>query len=353
MEDYIDVKKFENDINEKKLEEVYQEIVKRAVKLIKKVARKKKIALVEKGDNTDIFYDIMFEFEKQSVAFQSVADLMEEFLRWDIDPEDDFGETKQQKLIKYIRTYNRIVAQLERYEKTEKEIEEKGFEILEKEKIDKLIELFKEMLAYKSKNYKNDWKFEEWIDNIDMHYHFFHEILNETLYKVKFGYILRENQIGNYNEIAVSDVEKIMGLIDLYKCLADENDGYKTYADFYKEIELKEGQTYVDLYNLEIEKFITLFKEMLEFVDAKYNSEDFEQLSYLVGKYYPYYNEIFVGLKASMWNPSETYISLLDRMETIYENLSKNYRKRNEYLKEYQKEVEEEKSKRNSNGNKE
>lgn len=211
------------------------------------------------------------------------------------------------------------------------------------------------MLTYKNKAYDDNWSFEQWIDNIDTHYHFFNESLNTVLRIIRFGYYFEDDYDYNYNEIEVDDVEKIIALQDLYEELADENAGYKHLAYYYKEIELEEGQTYSDVYELEKKKMMELFKEMLEFVNVKCcddssnylkssaNEEennksysyDLEDLASLVKQHYPYYNNILIHLSTLMWNPNVTYIVLIDSMEKIYESLSKSYKNREKDLQEY------------------
>lgn len=242
-----------------------------------------------------------------------------------------------------------------RYNEIRNEIQKNGYKTEEKKQIDKLIKLFKEMLIYKNKSYDDNWSFDEWIDNIDTQYHFFNESLDTVVRIIKFGYYIEDDY--NYNETEVSDVEKIIALQDLYKELIDEDEGYKKFAYYYNEIELKDGQTYSDVYELEKKKMVELFKEMLEFVNVKccddsYNylksseneevnensySCDIDDLMPLIKQYYPYYNNILNHLSALMWSTSVTYIVLIDSMEKIYESLSKSYKNREKDLQEYKK----------------
>lgn len=344
MGEFIKIEQFQEDIKEQKFEKVYKAIVKMTLELVNKIAKKKKIPLTKKEKcEEEIFYVIMYSFETYSVSFEGVPALMKALLRWNTTSEEDFEQTKEQKINEYITIYNGIIKELKYYEKLEKEIQEKGYEKLKNEKIEKLIQLFKEMLKYKNKEYNENWNFREWIDNVDTYYHYYHELFMKTLEKINYGYISLDTEYYSYDSIEVDEVERIRDIISLYNCLADEEDGYKNYAYFYKDFELKEGQTYSDLYNLQTEKFVKLFKEMLDFQNVEYNKDDnyFEYLSNCVSEHYPYYRDILMHLDVMMWNPTETYITLLDSMEKIYDNLSKNYKNHEQNMKDYQKELEE------------
>ena len=328
MKEYIEIEAFENDIKEKKFEKVFKEIVEKSMDLIKRIAKKRQIILdIKDGDNKeDIFYNILFSFERNTIYFTGVVTLMNSFLRWNIAPEDDFGETKEEKLEKYVNIYNAIIGELDYYEKAEKEIQIKGYEELKNEKIDSLIQVFKEMLKYKNKEYNENWSFEEWIDKIDMTYHYYHLELQEVLEVLKFGYYFVDIEKYNYDSIEVNEVETIILLENLYAILTCKGEDYTYFANFYKEIELKDDQTYSDVYDIEIEKLAKLFKEMLDYANVKYDTTDFFSLRTLICRYYPYYTDTIIHLRALMSMPDETYISKINSMEAIYENLSKSYK---------------------------
>lgn len=336
---FMELEKFQKYIDKKDYETPYNEIVKSTLELVKEIADKKKLHLEEwkNKKSKDIFYNILFTFEQGSVSFTNIQYLMKEFLNWNIILDEDIYQTKEQILIHMINLYNGVVSELTNYEKVEEDIQENGYKKLEKEKTEKLINLFKEMLQYKNKKYDENWSFEEWIENIDTHYHFYHESLIETLYKIKKGLILLDTDKYYYDSIKVDQVEKIISLTDLYENLNDKDDGYKNYAYFYREFELKEGQTYSDLYKLEQEKYVKLFQDMLDFINVKYDTDYFDDLSVLIREHYPYYNDVLIHLDDMMFSTKETYITILDRMENIYDNLSKNYKNHEKNLAEYEK----------------
>ena len=339
------IDEFQEDIDNGKLDITFDKLVNKAIELIKEIAKMKKLSIedIDFKDKESLFYYLKKLFEENSASFQSIVTLMNNFLRWNIAPEDDFGTTKEEKIEMYIRNYNLIIYELDDYENVENEIKEKGYENLKNEKIEKLISIFKEMLKYKEKEYKDNWCFKEWIDKIDTYYHFYHEELHNVLEQVENNCIDRNIYIDYQVSIRTDEVENMIALNDLYNELSSETDGYKHFADFYKEINLKEGQTYADLYNAEIEKFTVLFKEMLDFLNVKYNANDFYTLKSLVMNNYPYFLDNIISLDFIMSNPTETYISLLNEMEMIYDYFSKSYRNHEENMKKYKEELEKQK----------
>ena len=80
---------------------------------------------------------------------------------------------------------------------------------------------------------------------------------------------------------------------------------------------------------------------MLDFVNVKYDTDDFYKLRSLVKEAYPYYYEIFKTWNVSSSMPKTTYIEELNYMEDIYNNFSKTYKNHEENMKKYKKEWEE------------
>ena len=342
MKEKIKLEDFQKDLDARKYDDVYKKLVDISLKLVEEIIKKKNIKLPSKSRGRDYLYDIEYAFERQSATFQSVKYLMRFFLEWGIDYEDDpLYHTPEEVLESCVREYNRIISELNRYEKIEEEIKEKGYEKIKDEKIQKLIALFKKMMEYKNKKYDENWTIEKWIEEINMCYHYYNDSLMETLNQVKYGSIDREVEADYEEVIATDEVENIMCLEDLYYELNYPDGDYKHFANFYREFELKEGQTYEDLYNLEKEKFVKLFKEMLDFVNVKYDTDDFYKLRSLVKEAYPYYYEIFKTWNVSSSMPKTTYIKELNYMEDIYNNFSKTYKNHEENMKKYKKEWEE------------
>ena len=324
MKKYLDIKEFSLE----NLETSYEEIVQRSFVLIKEVACKRNIEqelekCVDLQDLHHNFYNIASCFERNNIAFKTVSVLFRQLELWEEDPEDIFALPKKEKIKLYVNLYNRIVKELELYESIKKEIQEKGYEALKKEKIEKLITLFEEMFRFKNKSYRLDWNFEEWIAQVDEKYHFFHDFFKDTIDAVNSHYRLVEIEDDSEEMVFLDEVEIIETLNSLYEVLEDEEDGYKQNAYFYPDFDLKEGQTYEEFYQLEIDKFVILFQELLKIKGVKWKAQDFLSLLILVKKEYPDYGEILFSLQVCFFSPSMTYIQKLDIMKMAYEELEK------------------------------
>ena len=228
MREKIKIDEFQEDIDNGKLDITFDKLVNKAIELIKEIAKMKKLSIedIDFKDKESLFYYLKKLFEENSASFQSIVTLMNNFLRWNIAPEDDFGTTKEEKIEMYIKNYNLIIYELDDYENVENEIKEKGYENLKNEKIEKLI---------------------------------------------------------------------------------------------------------------------SIFKEMLDFLKVKYNTNDFYALKSLVMNNYPYFLDNIISLDFMMSNPTETYISRLNGMGMIYDYFSKSYRNHEENMKKYKEELEKQK----------
>ena len=196
------------------------------------------------------------------------------------------------------------------------------------------------MLDYKNKSYDDKWSFEEWIEVIDKYYHFYHDTLERTLTQIQSNTLCRSIYMDYQVYIKTDDVENLIALDDLYCELDPETGDYKDFADFYEDIELEEGQTYEDLYNEKIEKLIGLFKEMLDYINVEHEENSFEVLKALIRDNFPYYGDNLISLSVMMSNPTETYISLLSRMDSVFNYFAKTYKNHEENLKKYNEELE-------------
>lgn len=334
----IEMKEFDKDIKEKNFEKVYWELVKRTIELTKKIVRIRNINLefpltIEEID----FYYVQYLFEKTTPYFESIPMIMNSFSRWNIDSIDHLQETEEHKITIYINLYNSALRELQYYQKIEDEIKEKGYQAVEKEHINQLISLFKEMLQYKNKEYQENWNFREWIDSMDTHYHYYHDELKQTLNVVLFG----SYELDDFNDlIEVTEVEKMIQLKSLYYILTEKENDYRKFADYYKEFDLQNGETYQDLYHDYQEKMLSLFEEMLDYAKAEYDKtrKDFNYLKIMVTDYYPFYSDTLLHLDVMISDPRVTYIELLNSMSDIYDSLSKNYKNREQRLKDYQEE---------------
>lgn len=343
MESKIKIDEFQEYIDKGKLNIIFNKIADKSIELIKKIATMKGFSLEETEnieDRETLFYYFEKLFEENSAYFQAIPNLMRNFAIWNIELIDGLGETKEEKIEMYIQGYNLILYELEEYEFIKNEIQKKGYEKLKNQKIKKLISAFKEMLDYKNKSYDDKWSFEEWIEVIDKHYHFYHDTLERTLTQIQSNTLCRSIYMDYQVYIKTDDVENLIALDDLYCELDPETGDYKDFADFYEDIELEEGQTYEDLYNEKKEKFIKLFKEMLDYINVKHEENSFETLKALIRDNFPYYRDNLISLSVMMSNPTETYISLLSSMDRVYNYFAKTYKNHEENVKKYNEELE-------------
>ena len=343
MESKIKIDEFQEYIDKGKLNIIFNKIADKSIELIKKIATMKGLSLEDIENIEDreaLFYYFEKLFEENSAYFQAIPNLMRNFAIWNIELIDGLGETKEEKIDMYIQGYNLTIYELEEYESIKNEIQKKGYEKLKNQKIKKLISAFKEMLDYKNKSYDDKWSFEEWIEVIDKHYHFYHDTLERTLTQIQSNTLCRSIYMDYQVYIKTDDVENLIALDDLYCELDPETGDYKDFADFYEDIELEEGQTYEDLYNEKKEKFIKLFKEMLDYINVKHEENSFETLKALIRDNFPYYRDNLISLSVMMSNPTETYISLLSSMDRVYNYFAKTYKNHEENLKKYNEELE-------------
>ena len=332
----IDIKDYEKAMQEGKYEDVYKDIVEKSMELVKEIGKIKNFEFPEDEEGTELYYSIKFYFDKNFGQFSSMCNLMENLSNWYCQ-DDYIADTKEKKIEYCINPYNVLVNELVRYNNTKKEIDEKGYEKVLEERKEKLLNIFMEMLEYKNKQYDKNWDITKFIDKISQYYNYYSDNLIE-LKDAILGYSI-EFDIEK-DSVEINNVERIMLIDENYNEFvprSDEDGGYKDFAYCYRDFELEDGQTYSDLYDLEEEKLIALFKEMLEFVGEE-TSEDEKYLRDLIDRViekYPFYGWRLSHLISH--NPYETYIQELDRMENLYEDLSKDYKNYEENMKEYEK----------------
>ena len=336
MNKNIKIEDYQSDIKQGNYEKIMDIIEGRALDLIKEIAAEQNIELsLENNANKEKkYYAIIRCFDGNNSYFESVSALMDMFLDWYSDNEFKLYSEKDMVTIS-IRLYNRVLSSFEKYQEAKEQICEKGYDVLKQQKIDRLIQLFKEMLIYKKVAYEDDWDFYKWIEVMDCKYHFYHEEFVNILDAIYTGSITKKFEDSRYDSIDVDCVEVILMLDSFYDLLTYKDTDYKEFANYYRDFELKDGETYKDLYDREKEKLRKLFMEMLDFLDVSYPSDDFDSLTSLIREHYPYYFDTMVSLKVTLADPKSTYIVELNDMEDIYENLSKNYKRHDEFMKKY------------------
>ena len=268
MNKNIKIEDYQSDIKQGNYEKIMDIIEGRALDLIKEIAAEQKIelSLENNADKEKKYYAIIRCFDGNNSYFESVSALMDMFLDWYSDNELKlYGEKSMVTIC--IRLYNRVLSSFEKYQKAKAQICEKGYDVLKQQKIDRLIQLFKEMLTYKKAGYEDDWDFYKWIEVMDCKYHFYHEEFVNILDAIYTGSITKNFEDSRYDSIDVDCVEVILMLDSFYDLLTYKDADYKEFANYYRDFELKDGETYKDLYDREKEKLRKLFMEMLDFLD--------------------------------------------------------------------------------------
>ena len=207
------------------------------------------------------------------------------------------------------------------------EKKKKDFETLLNERENKCRKLFKEMLEYKNKEYDENLDIVELIGKVIQYYTFYAGELR----------VLKQALIGNTIQfdidgdlVEVNDNGRLV-LIDKYYNLI-VNEDYKKVAYMYKDFELKDGQTYDDLYDIEYEKLDNLYRKMLEFLGEK----DLENEKNIEGKMLEKYPFYLLDIKRiNTYEPYSTVIERLNIMENVYEKLSRDYKNYEENMKKY------------------
>lgn len=264
MSKIIDINDYKDELEKEDYESVYNAIVNTSIKLAKEIAKIKNIKLSDNGDIEDKLFDIEFTFRKNCASFREIIYLMRELKKWNyedigdeeilVDDENnakiDLAETKEEKIKNYIKRYNSIILELEQYYNIEKEIKGNEYDKLIKQRIEKLIKVFKEMLDFKNEKYDVNWNFEQFVEKIKQHYNFYSEQLSNVisatnidstrqLHFVDYHTYIRipdtnlESISYNIDEeyIKINEIEAIMYLDNFYNELTCDDD-YKNYADY-------------------------------------------------------------------------------------------------------------------------
>lgn len=327
----IDIKDYESKLNEKKYDEIFDDLSEKSIKLSSEILKIKDYEISKEKTIESMFMEIKVIIERYFGVFRTVSFFMDYLINWD----DDFFETSKEKTTELIVDYyNLLVDTFHRYKEKEIEIKEKGFELMCDECTEKLKKLYIEMLRFKNKNCNEKESLRDLTKKVAHYYNFLEEDLYNAESALYGAFIVVDVEMP---EITLNETERIViaeGLIN--ELTPSENDdGYKAYADYYQDYDLKEGQTYSDLYDEKENLLIKLLIEMLEFIGIEVSKEkcNLSDLRYLVSEHYPFYEG---SLSLLRWgNPNETYISRFDTMDKVYERLANDYKNYEQNMAEY------------------
>ena len=326
---YLNIDDYKDYIENEDYEKVIKDLEKKCVVLAKYIAKIRGVEIDNYLVDNELFH-IRYEFEHNTYCFRDVCYMIKKIEYFDM--EEDIFETKNDRIELIIKCYNSLLDEIEYYKKIEKDIEMVGYQVLRDRLVNKLIVIFKEMLDYKKKEYKVDWKFREFADKISQYYNIFSGYLDECVRAVYFGtffYDIEEDLV------SLNNIEKLIILESFYDRLTYSDDAWKKDANFYRDFDLEEGQTLKDLFDLECDKFIKLFRCMLDYRNVNYDKKEkyLEFLKNDIIKEYPFYEGNLRFLISP--NPRVTYIEILDHMENVYDYLVDDYKNYDVNIKKY------------------
>ena len=311
------IEDYEEELKKEDYDAIYQKIIDEVLLLVMEIGSFKKFVL-PKLPKEELLIKIEFSMKEDLGLFQDVFYLARELRRWEYV--GGIEDTPEGKIKDYITRYNAISDMLEKYQKVNSTTLERGYDLLLREKEERLCEIFKEMLSYKNQSYEKSDSFFSLLEKASRAYPYYASLLEEGVSAI------RNHNLCNFEEevIPLDETEIIMLLEDLIETLTWEGDNYQNYANFYREFPLQEGETYQDLYEKEKEKYKELFRKMLDYVKESYSSDDdFYTLKHKVGECYPYYRDRLNSLVPK--DPRISYIQILDSLETKYEFLLSDY----------------------------
>lgn len=342
----MELKDFKKEIEAKKYDKVYDVIVQKDIELIKEISKIKNIDItMGKYGSQDLeaeLYHYYAVFREESGMFKYIQYVIFKLEKYYYEPLDEY-DTPLQRIESYINDYNNLQKLIDTYEEEKEKLKDKSIIDIRNEYKDKFLNLFKEMLDYKKKKYQKNISFNELLKKVSISYYFFIEELENIENAIEKGYIQDDSYDEDYYIKKDEDpVEIAHYLSTMYKNIKD-NDYYKSVAYFYHEFELKDGETYEDLYDQEKNKIINIFKEMLDYRKISYNEKDnYDGLFKKVEENYPYLKDVLYGLYPNYRD--RDYITILDRMVNIEEALLNRYKNYDQEMIKYQNKLKQEES---------
>lgn len=157
MIDEIEREDYEEKIKEEKYEEIYIELVNKAISAVEELGKRKGYKIPEDKSGKDLFYRIQFDFEENFIQHLSLSVyyLMKSLIKWNQKSEEVYC-TYKRKIYDIIIRYNCFIDKIKEYEEIENEINRKGIDIVTKEREEKYRKQFKERFEH-SKKYDETW----------------------------------------------------------------------------------------------------------------------------------------------------------------------------------------------------
>ena len=120
-----------------------------------------------------------------------------------------------------------LIDNLKKYELVDNKIKELGYKNVLKDRINELVNLFKEMLDYKKIKYDENLDFEESISLILKNYKDYQDILTNLLSVINTNIVYRDLSSNDIFKIKTNKTENIIYIDNVYNLLTHEIIGYK------------------------------------------------------------------------------------------------------------------------------
>lgn len=219
----------------------------------------------------------------------------------------------------------REILSVDNYLKFRDYVAEEGFEKVLAHEVEKLKKLFKEMLIYKKKSFREEADFLELLDKVYYDYHYFESEIIRVKDAVKYGTMVSDPY---YEEesVTLDDVDIILTVMDLYLRLLNKENGYKKYAYYYQDYNLYDYHAYDEILEKECEKLRKLFMKVLDFLKITYKKDSsFWDLLYLVCDNYQYYRNVLIRINTELKLPINTPIEKIHLVQEAYSVIENSY----------------------------
>lgn len=327
MNSKLKINDFKEELDNEEYSKIYENIAIKAIEFAQEICKERNVKFIYSDEELKSkLYGILYTFENYIYACKSIRYVADNLLdELYVEKEYYIMSNDLENVERIINHYNRSIDEFEDYKTLKMQINEIGFKTLEEEHKTKLINLFKEMLDFKHKNYKEDDSFADLCKKVDIYYNIYHSIFENCFKAVYSRTVNGKNE--DRESVELDETEVIMVLKDTYEYLTYEDDDYTKYADFYIDIDLEDGQTLDYVYKELQDRFENLFKEMLDYKKVEYDKKEtsYKKLTDLICKYYPYYKSSLNNYY--FYSDKATYVQLIDYSQRLYNKMSKDYKK--------------------------
>ncbi len=162
MLDEIDIEDYEKEISEGNFEDIYKNLVDKVITVVEELGKKKGYKIPKDKSGIELLNSIQFYIKENFIDSLNIYYLMKSLIEWNYDEEDN---TYDKKVNSIIIRYNDLVDKLKTYEEIENKINEKGFDVVTKEREEKYEKQFKEKVEH-SMYYEDSWNIVKLIRKI-------------------------------------------------------------------------------------------------------------------------------------------------------------------------------------------